>query len=151
VSENVEDYRSSAQETKTGRDAWMMMPPKQDDLAARMDPSKQRARGFNAGKAGRPPASGAGGDNALWTETPEQKRKRLANEVLGISTPTSSTAGIQTKKKKDEETARRLKEQIVSHRASFRFDTFPLADYCTEFTTREVTVRGASEVQASGA
>jgi hypothetical protein len=92
----------------------MMMPPKQDDLAARMDPSKQRARGFNAGKAGRPIASGGGGENELWTETPEQKRKRLANEVLGISTPTSSTAAVQTKKKKDEETARRLKEQIVS-------------------------------------
>lgn len=90
----------------------MMMPPKQDDLAARMDPMKQRARGFNAGRAAGAAAPGI--DNGMWTETPEQKRKRLENEVLGIAAPTTATAVTKTKRRKDEETARRLKEQIVS-------------------------------------
>jgi Protein of unknown function (DUF3752) len=90
----------------------MMMPPKQDDLAARMDPMKQRARGFNAGRAANAAAPAA--DNGMWTETPEQKRKRLENEVLGIAAPTAATAATKTKKRKDEKTARKLKEQIVS-------------------------------------
>ncbi|KAF4552609.1 Hypothetical protein D9617_9g023980 [Elsinoe fawcettii] len=69
------------------RDEWMMVPPKQDDLAARMDPSKLRARGFNTGKGAKGP-SAPGGDNDTWTETPEEKRKRLENQVMGVKTST---------------------------------------------------------------
>ena len=37
-------------EKKVERDAWMTMPPTQDDLG-RMDPTKMRARKFNTGKS----------------------------------------------------------------------------------------------------
>ena len=61
------------------------MPPTQDDLSARFDPTKLRARKFNTGRgtttAG---ASSDRGASSLWTETPEQKRKRLADEVMGV-------------------------------------------------------------------
>jgi len=59
------------------------MPPKQDDLAARLDPSKQRARGFNTGKGAKGP-SAHGDNNSIWNETPEQKQKRLQDEMMGI-------------------------------------------------------------------
>lgn len=75
-------------EQKPKRDEWMTMPPKQDDLAARMDPTKQRPRAFNTGKGARAPNVG-GDDSSAWNETAEQKQKRLADEVMGVSKPSS--------------------------------------------------------------
>ncbi len=101
------------------RDAWMMMPPKQDDLAARMDPLKIRARKFNTGKGPHRAAPGSGNsDSTLWTETPEQKRKRLEDEVLGVTAPkTAEPAAAQVTgrtSKEERETARLIKEHAVS-------------------------------------
>jgi hypothetical protein len=99
-------------EPELKRDEWMMMPPTQDGLAARMDPTKIRPGKFRSGKAAGAPA---GGDvDSIWTETPEQKRKRLANEVLGIVAPAAS--GVTGKKpgsKVDEEAARKIREYNV--------------------------------------
>ena len=64
------------------------MPPKQDDLAARMDPTKQRPRGFNTGRGARAP-SALGDDSSAWHETPEQKQKRLADEMMGVAKASS--------------------------------------------------------------
>jgi len=95
------------------RDEWMMLPPKQDDLAARMDPTKIRARGFNTGKSAKGPA-GTGGDNAMWTETPEQKAKRLQDEMMGIkagpSAPIEMDKKSRQKRAEDEATAARLNQ-----------------------------------------
>jgi len=99
-------------EKKTTRDEWMMIPPKQDDLAARMDPTKQRARKFNTGKGAKGPA-GPGGMDSSWTETPDQKRKRLADEVMGVAAPEKSAAERQVRKKEDTETERRMREKAV--------------------------------------
>src|SRR4051812_28891619 len=98
---------------KTERDAWMMMPPQQDDLAARMDPTKIRARKFNTGKGARAPNQ-SGGASDIWTETPEQKRQRLANQVLGVTeAPTSKPAAHKSvRKAEDEATARRMQEHV---------------------------------------
>ena len=82
------DPQYTEQPKKVERDAWMTMPPTQDDLAARMDPTKLRARKFNTGKSAGAPA---GGGMGVWTETPEQKLKRLQNEALGISAPSNSS------------------------------------------------------------
>lgn len=106
-----------AEETKTRRDEWMMVPPKQDDLAARMDPTKLRARGFNTGKGAKGANQGRDGDSAAWTETPEQKRKRLEDQVLGISNRPTEGASPQVdlrRKREDEEKARKIKEHNVS-------------------------------------
>lgn len=95
----------------TARDSWMLKPPGQDDLAARTDPSKLRARKFNTGKGGRPVASGNSEIDGIWTETPEQKAKRLKDSVMGVSAPTSSAATAKsTRTKEDEATARRLEK-----------------------------------------
>ena len=87
--------REPTPEKKPQRDAWMTMAPQQDDLAARMDPTRRRPTGFNTGKGAKGPVGGGGGGDAgAWHETAEQKQKRLADEVMGIShntTPSTST------------------------------------------------------------
>ncbi|KAH6657811.1 hypothetical protein BKA67DRAFT_533000 [Truncatella angustata] len=67
------------------RDDWMVTPPTAGGPRA-ADPTKIKARKFNSGP--RASASGGGGGAAgeissIWTETPEQKRQRLENAVLG--------------------------------------------------------------------
>ncbi|KAG8627603.1 hypothetical protein KVT40_005086 [Elsinoe batatas] len=94
------------------RDEWMMVPPKQDDLSARMDPTKLRARGFNTGKGAKGP-SGPGGDNDTWTETPEQKRQRLENQVMGVkksTDPIKSDRREETRRREEREKAAKIKE-----------------------------------------
>jgi len=94
---------------KAQRDEWMTLPPTQDDLAARMDPTKQRARKFNSGKS----APGSGAMGSAWTETPEQKLKRLQNEALGIAAP--SKAPVVTSRE-EERRARKIKDKIDAAR-----------------------------------
>lgn len=114
----------------------MLLPPKADDLAARMDPSKQRARGFNTGKGAKGPSQGkgAGEMNKSWTETAEEKRVRLRDEVLGVSGASTTSNGTSRggmdggkvgevhegdlrRKKEDEEKARRIREYNERHRS----------------------------------
>jgi hypothetical protein len=80
-----------------------------------MDPTKMRPRKFNTGKGAS--GGGGGGGTGVWTETPEQKLKRLQNEALGITAPanTSADAGKSSssrKSKEEEEKARRIKEKL---------------------------------------
>jgi hypothetical protein len=79
-----------------------------------MDPTKMRARKFNTGKG----AGGTGGMSSAWTETPEQKLKRLQDEALGITAPTNSApATSESKRSKEEERrARKMREKIDATR-----------------------------------
>ena len=99
---------------KAQRDDWMTMPPTQDDLAARMDPTKMRARKFNSGKSAAP----ATAMSSAWTETPEQKLKRLQNEALGIAAPANAAPATHesTKTKDEERRARKMREKIDAAR-----------------------------------
>lgn len=113
-----EELEPEKQTTK--RDEWMMVPPKKDDLAARMDPTQIRARGFNTGKGAQGSAQSRAGVDTAWTETPEQKRKRLANQVMGISEETSELKPQPVdlrKKAEDEEKARKIKQYNEKHRS----------------------------------
>ncbi len=99
---------------KAQRDDWMTMPPTQDDLAARLDPTKQRARKFNTGKSA---GGGGGGMSSAWTETPEQKLKRLQDEAMGIAPAASSATGSSSgRSKEDERKARKMREKIEANR-----------------------------------
>ncbi|KAF2164090.1 hypothetical protein M409DRAFT_25437 [Zasmidium cellare ATCC 36951] len=93
------------------RDDWMMMPPTQDDLAARLDPTKQRPKAFNTGKGARGPNT-AGEDSSTWHETPEQKQKRLQDEMMGISKASAPAKSGSTKssKVKDDATKHKIQE-----------------------------------------
>ncbi|KAK4690316.1 hypothetical protein P7C71_g6445, partial [Lecanoromycetidae sp. Uapishka_2] len=97
---------------KPQREEWMLVPPKSDDWSARVDPTKLKNRKFQTGKGSKAPAGKSGGD-ALWTETPEQKRQRLEDEMMGVKKP----AQLGPEDKKDarqmeeaRETERRIRE-----------------------------------------
>ncbi|KAJ4287293.1 hypothetical protein N0V90_012691 [Kalmusia sp. IMI 367209] len=104
------DPQYNEEDKKVQRDSWMTMPPTQDDLA-RMDPTKMRARKFNTGKSA---GSGTGGGMDIWTETPEQKLKRLQDEAMGISAHSNSSSSKKESRraKEEEEKARKLREKI---------------------------------------
>ncbi|KAI9812459.1 MAG: hypothetical protein M1827_004690 [Pycnora praestabilis] len=109
---------------KPQREEWMLVPPKQDDWSSKVDPTKLRNRKFNTGKGSKAPASKSGGDE-LWTETPEQKRQRLEDEVMGVKRP--ATLGSEDKRngKSDaemEKTARRIQEYNDKNRNKSLYD-----------------------------
>lgn len=108
------NHTHSVETKKAERDAWMTMPPSHDDLA-RIDPTKTRPRKFNTGKsAGRSDPGGMG----VWTETPEQKLKRLQDEAMGISAPANAASSNKDSRKSrdEEEKARRMREKIDATR-----------------------------------
>ncbi len=102
----------------------MLVPPKQDDLSGRADPSKLKNRKFNTGKGAKAPG-GRDGESTLWTETPEQKRKRLEDEVMGVRRP----AGLGAEEKRDRgreeegrETERRIREWNERNRGTSLYE-----------------------------
>lgn len=106
---------------KPQREEWMLIPPKSDDCSARQDPTKLKNRKFNTGKGSKAPPThrtggGGGGIDSIWTETPEQKRQRLEDEIMGVKKPaqlgpgdTRSSAG----ERESVETDRRIREYNV--------------------------------------
>lgn len=81
------------------RDEWMLAPPTAGGYRAQ-DPTKIKARRFNSGpRTSANSGGGSGGEiSSIWTETPEEKRKRLENAVLGRDTTatTSSNPRLQS-------------------------------------------------------
>ncbi|KAK0748296.1 hypothetical protein B0T21DRAFT_279280 [Apiosordaria backusii] len=72
------------------RDDWMIAPPTDSSYRA-PDPTKLKARKFNTGpRAATESKSSSAGVSSIWTETPEEKRRRLANAVLGREDPSNA-------------------------------------------------------------
>lgn len=75
--------------TAPKRDEWMMAPPTSSGYRA-PDPTKLKTRKFASGRsASEKPSNGI---SSIWTETPEEKARRLANAVLGREDPSAATA-----------------------------------------------------------
>ncbi|PYH77318.1 hypothetical protein BO82DRAFT_358284 [Aspergillus uvarum CBS 121591] len=86
-------YPSTTSKPEPQRDAWMLEPLEPSDRTARVDPTRLKNRRFQSGpRAGNAGASG-GGVDVTWTETPEQKMKRLQDEVLGVQAPRNTDSG----------------------------------------------------------
>ncbi|ELR05887.1 hypothetical protein GMDG_07660 [Pseudogymnoascus destructans 20631-21] len=73
---------ASAASSAPKRADWMLVPPGADDWTSRVDPTKLKTRKFASGK-GAKALGEKSGVSAIWTETPEEKRQRLEDEVLG--------------------------------------------------------------------
>ncbi|ORY55493.1 uncharacterized protein BCR38DRAFT_461995 [Pseudomassariella vexata] len=87
---------SAATSKAPQRDDWMVVPPTSTGYQA-PDPTKLKARKFNSGPRGGGTAAVPGGEiSSIWTETPEQKRKRLENAVLGRADPSTEPPPGQT-------------------------------------------------------
>ncbi|KZF26052.1 hypothetical protein L228DRAFT_235167 [Xylona heveae TC161] len=118
-------YQEAAEPEKPQRDEWMMLLPSGDDWSSRVDPTKLRNRKFNTGKGARAPQEKSGGIGSVWTETPEQKRKRLENEVMGVSKPASqggSRSSENILSTEDKEAAKRIQEYNEKYRNKSLYD-----------------------------
>ena len=85
----------------------MLAPPTSSsgarDAAAAVgpDPTKLRARKFASGRAAAASEAHAGGVSSIWTETPEEKRKRLADAVLGRGGDGDGAGAARARRKDD--------------------------------------------------
>ena len=105
------------------RDDWMLAPPSASNGYSERDPSKIRARTFSSKPSGGSSKTDAE-ISSIWTETPEQKLKRLEDSVLGRSSGGSgasqqqSAADANEAKRRAEEAERdrRIAENIAKGR-----------------------------------
>ncbi|ODQ51007.1 hypothetical protein SAICODRAFT_31530 [Saitoella complicata NRRL Y-17804] len=103
---------------KPKRDDWMLAPPTQADWATSADARKVRARTFNTGKSGKDAASSGGDvDSRVWTETPQERARRLEEEVMGVRAPTLQGHATQvTKEETREEREKRERDEDIAER-----------------------------------
>lgn len=88
------------------RDDWMLAPPTSDGYRA-PDPTKLKNRKFASGpRAATESKPGGGGIGSIWTETPEQKARRLANAVLGREDPNNPTPTTASQPSRPESTSK---------------------------------------------
>lgn len=112
--------RAAAESAARGpqRDDWMLAPPAAGGGYRAPDPTKLKARKFNSGprSGGGSDAASGGGISSIWTETPEQKRKRLEDAVLGRGgADAAATAGPRpppAKSHEEEERAAQIRDNI---------------------------------------
>ncbi|KAL2849123.1 hypothetical protein BJY01DRAFT_211028 [Aspergillus pseudoustus] len=110
-----------AEKSAPQRDAWMLAPPTGDSRSSRADPTKLRNRKFQSGPRVGGAASGGGGVDSSWTETPEEKMRRLQNEAMGIVSSAASGkggggAGAMSEAEERKAQAMREKVQIYNER-----------------------------------
>lgn len=109
---------ADASDGKPKRDEWMIVPPKSADWTAKVDPTKIKNRKFQTGRGAKAPPQRSGGENTLWTETPEQRRQRLEDEVMGrkkpaTQGPTAPSSSDSAGSAEARETTRRIEEYNV--------------------------------------
>ena len=105
------------------REEWMLAPPEGSDWASKVDPTKLRNRKFNTGKGAKGPSSGGAVDMGLWTETPEQKRKRLEDEVMGVQRSGGDQKNDNRREKAEAEAmGRRIREHNEKNRNVSLYD-----------------------------
>ncbi|KAL4944016.1 hypothetical protein BDV06DRAFT_188351 [Aspergillus oleicola] len=108
------------------RDAWMLAPPSSGSDRSRVDPTKLRNRKFQSGpRAGNAPGGGTGVDSS-WTETPEEKMRRLQDEAMGVRPSASSVtrsgagAGPGGRSEAEEAKAQALRDKVAKYNERVR-------------------------------
>ena len=108
-----EERKRKEAASKGKREEWMMVPPTGFDFASRSaaaDPGKITKRGFNQNtrRGGAAADQGQAQDMSLWTETPEERARRLDDELMGKRKRKENATKQETP---DERRARKLREQ----------------------------------------
>ncbi|CAH7689142.1 hypothetical protein BY996DRAFT_7225359 [Phakopsora pachyrhizi] len=125
----IEREQEEAEKGLIKRDEWMLLPPKELSLAASIDPTKLRSRGFK--QTSKPHSSESGERNqqvgSLWTESPMERQERLKDESLGkrkrAENGSNSRDGDEMFDKdsfRDHKRDQYMKEQVESYNKSTR-------------------------------
>lgn len=112
------------------REEWMLAPPSASDLLVSLDPKKlrQAKKAFSAATAAERDQVI---DNTLWTETPVERQKRLAEEASGkrkrkanaeAELSKEEVAEKRRRQEADEEIRRRVDEHTKSTRGKTLVD-----------------------------
>ncbi|KAL4802728.1 hypothetical protein BDV18DRAFT_146426 [Aspergillus unguis] len=100
------------------RDAWMLAPPTAGSDRSRVDPTKLRNRKFQSGpRVGNAPSGG--GVDSTWTETPEEKMRRLQDEAMGIKASSGAGPGAAPE---DDKKAQAMREKVARYNERVRGD-----------------------------
>ena len=102
-----------AREGRSHRDEWMLQPPGSTGRTARVDPTRLRSRKFQSGRSA--PNSQSGEIDSSWTETPEQKMKRLQDKVMGVSTFGANKDQVTRPARASQAMQDRIQKYNVSH------------------------------------
>jgi len=105
------DEQEAAQPKKLQRDSWMLLPPSPSSGLGSLDPKVlSKPRQFRSTTSA---TASASSEVNLWTETPQEKQKRLADEVMGRKRRVVDVAnGEEQEGKKEREIKRRREEEI---------------------------------------
>lgn len=103
---------------KQERDSWMLAPPTSSAYTER-DPTRMRNRKF----ASKPASStGPSAISSIWTETPEEKLKRLQDAVLGREDKTKEATPNSKRSEEEEERQRKIAANIEAQRGQSLYD-----------------------------
>ncbi|KAL9101081.1 MAG: hypothetical protein Q9163_003629 [Psora crenata] len=110
-----EDLSAKEASKKPQREEWMLLPPSSSDWGSRIDPTKLKNRKFNTGKGLKGPSQNnvEGGIDDTWLETPEQKRQRLEDEMLGRKKPAQFEPSDDNKRERLREVEARATEARI--------------------------------------
>ncbi|KAG8712899.1 hypothetical protein FRC08_013949 [Ceratobasidium sp. 394] len=104
------------------RDDWMLAPPSSSDLFSSLDPTKLKNRQFSRSTTDKKSAA-----SNLWTETPQERQQRLADEVSGKRKRAEEAAAQGVSATADDEDTikrrkrdRELREQVEAHNKQTR-------------------------------
>jgi len=107
------------------REEWMLVPPSSSDMLGSLDPTKLKARQFS-----RKATTARDADNTLWTETPQERTQRLADEVAGKKRRAAnaedgvpSEADARKRQRKEEEIRRGISQYNTNLRGQSLLDT----------------------------
>ncbi|RMJ27628.1 hypothetical protein PHISP_01480 [Aspergillus sp. HF37] len=101
------------------RDSWMLQPPGASDWTSKVDPTKLRNRKFQSGKSAKGPGAGSQVDSA-WTESPQEKIRRLQDQVMGVGAPPAPGEGRLEAAAEDSKKAEAMRERIEKYNKETR-------------------------------
>jgi hypothetical protein len=99
------------------RDSWMLQPPGASDWTSKVDPTKLRNRKFQSGKSAKGSGAGSQVDSA-WTESPQEKMRRLQDQVMGVGAPPAPGEGMRDATAEDSKKAEEMRERIQKYNVS---------------------------------